>query len=142
MSRKHWLLVPSGLLALVICFFCRERPISYLDLKHAQSDLVAIGYCCTSDRADGRLAFGFMVTREPTDWLTVGSSVKTGPLGPDWHGKVWVATIGNRFQLETTPDTNDIRVWGNLVAFGDKALLDEIEGAIKSIRQTTFSKHG
>lgn len=128
MSRKSWLFLPFGVLLAVCCFLTvQARAIVYGDLAPVKNDLEAAGYCCTSDREDGQVGFGFMITRDGADWRDVGSTFKIGSTSSDWQGKVWVTKIGSRFQLRSTPDGGAARVWGNVLAVGDPAFLDEIE---------------
>jgi hypothetical protein len=134
MCRKLWLVVPwCLLLALFTWTLVRERPIAFARLSAARTNIVESGYHCTSDRKDGKLEFGFMVTRVPTTWQDVGSVLKIGSLPSEWQGKVWVVQLNDKFQLLSTPapDAADVRIWGNLIAFGDRAFLDELESTLR-----------
>jgi hypothetical protein len=46
----------------------------------------------------------------------------------EWKGKVWI--ILRPRSARTAPDL-PARTWGNVVVFGDEALLNEIEGKMK-----------
>lgn len=130
MRRDFWLVAPLCLLLIAVTYMLlRDRP----DLYVAKTDLVASGYHCTSDRQDGLLEFGFMITREPARWDDVGAVMKIGSVESDWRGKVWVAKMDGEMQLRTTPDTGGVRIWGNVVAFGDRKFLDEIELQLRRV---------
>jgi len=120
-----------GLLLLVSYF--RSPAITFDNLKQAQSRIAAAGYHCRSDRADGMLEFGFLVTHESVDWPVVAELMKVEPFGPEWHGKVWIAILGDQFELSSIPNVPGTRIWGKTVAFGDPEFLDEIEKAIRRI---------
>jgi hypothetical protein len=134
MGRKLWLVVPwCLLLAFVSWTLMRERPLVFANLSTAKTNIAASGYHCTSDRQDGKFEFGFMVTRVPTTWHDVGGVLKIGSLPSEWQGKVWIAQINDKFQLLSTPapEAADVRIWGNLIAFGDRAFLDELESTLR-----------
>jgi hypothetical protein len=138
MCRKYWLILSFGVL-LVVCSFLtmQGRPIVFSDLQPAKTDLVAAGFFCTSDREDGKVGFGFMITRDHTDWRDIATMQKIGAMESDWQGKVWVTKIGSRFELQSTPERGASRVWGNVLAFGDPAFLDEIERNLRRQNSTT-----
>ena len=134
MCRKLWLILSFGVL-LVVCSFLtmQARPIVYSDLLPAKNGLVAAGYHCTSYREDGKVGFGFMITRDHADWRDVGVMQKIGAMDSDWQGKVWVTKIGTRCQLQATPEGGASRVWGKVLVFGDPAFLDEIERNLRRV---------
>jgi hypothetical protein len=132
MNRKLWLILPCGVVAFFVLQFFSDSSVTFADLETAKKKLVSAGYHCTSDRADGKLASGFMVTREPSHWRDFCELPKGGRVGPEWSGRVWVATRGgSSFHLDTVPDEPSSRIWGKVVAFGDHILLAEIERALR-----------
>jgi hypothetical protein len=130
MSRLRWLLLPCAILAVLTVTLAWPRPITFGDLEQAQDQIAHGGYCCTSDRQDGQVQFGFMVTRVPTDWTSVAETMKVGALGPNWRGKVWIARISSSYQLASIPEATGARIWGSVIAFGDSELLAEIEQSL------------
>jgi hypothetical protein len=126
-----WTLAIVG--AMVICgltavgYYERESGMTFVNLAAAKAQLADAGFYCTPDGADGRLATGFLLSREPVTWNQVGSLRKIGPMGPEWQGKAWVTFSAPAWRLETLPEKAGLRVWGHVLAFGDEKLLREID---------------
>lgn len=101
--------------------------VSFDRLQEAKTKLATLGFHCTTDCADGQLSCGFLLSRTSTSWSDVCKLRKSGVMGPEWQGKVWVTLNPTVWQLESIPDHAGVRVWGAVVAFGDDELLREIE---------------
>lgn len=110
-----------------ICF--PHHDVTFERLQEAKSRLASLGFHCTSDCANGQLSCGFLLSRQTTTWSDVCELRKTGAMGPEWRGRVWVTLNPAYWQLESIPDQAGVRVWGAVVAFGDDELLREIEAA-------------
>jgi len=136
MNRKRWTI---GLLTLIVCgvagwfLLHREVPVVFPTLEQAYVSIKQEGFLCVSDRVDGEIGAGFLVSREELTWAEVNSLVKAGPMGENWKGKVWVSYDSGR-SLVIIPENAHARVWGNVLAFGDKDFLTEIDSALQ--RQT------
>ena len=133
MSRKQWLIVPCSLLALFLLLILGKSPISFGNLDEAKEEIATAGFHCTSDRKDGKIVGGFLVTRELVDWVDVNELPRPGRAGPQWDGKAWVTTVYGLKPIQAGLGEPSVRVWGKVVAFGDDAFLDEIEGALRPI---------
>ena len=131
MNRKLCCVGLCSVLLVLSPWFFRMTTIAFTDLEAAQDQLIAAGYHCTSDRIDGKLSFGFLVTRDPIDWEEVGEMLKASSTAQIWEGKVWVTAVGDNFQLQAVPDVPGARVWGKVVVFGDRKFLDEIEATLR-----------
>jgi hypothetical protein len=133
-----WKRIFAGLTAIGLLFFFLvyfNPPVTFHDLKQASNELKDAGFICTSDRADGKSINGFIVSRKAIPWEDSNSMWKAGPMGSDWKGKVWISKHSSEMPLETTPNDQAPRIWGNVLAFGDQEFLDEIEGALKRTRR-------
>jgi hypothetical protein len=131
MKRKDWLLgfaVLACLLAIAWYLWPRAS-ISYADLMEARTGIEAEGFFCTSDRTDGKICTGFMVTREPATADEANLLPRGGPMGPEWDGKIWVRKCTGATYW-TMPDNVEHRIWGGVCVFGDKDFLAEIEAAL------------
>ena len=74
-----------------------------------------------------------MVSRTPTTWTEVNGIAKVGPMGPAWHGKVWVTSrVSGSYPNAGMPYKAKLRLWGKVFAFGDEEVLDELELALQS----------
>lgn len=128
MTSNRWLLI-GAFVTLVLLGSCLKRAIAFNKLDEARTTLRSLGYFCISDRSDGIIGTGFLVCRKELHWVEACSLSKVGKFGPEWRGRVWFAVIDdNNLELCGIPDWPGSRVWGNVVAFGDADLLDEIEG--------------
>jgi hypothetical protein len=129
-----WTLAIVG--ATVICglaavgLYERETGVTFANLAEAKARLDETGFYCTPDSADGRLATGFLLSREPVTWSQVGSLRKIGPMGREWQGKAWVTFSAPVWQLQTLPEKAGLRVWGHVLAFGDDQLLRDVDGCL------------
>jgi len=139
MKRKEWLLGIAVLACLVaVAWFLWPRPGVYCaDLEEARTVIEAEGFFCTSDRVDGKICTGFLVTRAATTADDVNLLCKVGPMGQDWKGKVWVQ-IHKPTQTWMIPETADARVWGGVHVFGDKSFLEQLEAALQRGRASSM----
>jgi len=118
-------IVIAGLAAFGI--WIRKSDVQFVNLGEAQSRLLSAGLYCTPDKADGSLASGFLLSRGPMKWTTASALCKIGNMGPEWQGKVWVTIQSPLFKFQTMPDNAGLRNWGKVFAFGDEALLRELD---------------
>jgi len=105
--------------------------IEFENLDIAHNHIKAAGFVCTSDRADGTLQNGFLVSQEAVDWKIANELHKGGKLGPEWKGKVWVTYNGPSGDLVSLPSDGGKRVWGAVCVFGDAEFLDELESVLQ-----------
>ena len=112
--------------------------IAFQDLGEASRCVKAAGYCITSDRIDGVIQSGFMVTTEEATWEDANGLCKIGAMGPEWKGRVWVTQLAPAFYLGTMPDGAKPRTWGDVCAFGDPVLLEQLEDKLQRIVQTSI----
>jgi hypothetical protein len=126
-----WSLAILGAVAIAglstLGFRARELDMTFVNLAEARSRLADAGYYCTTDRLDGTLATGFLLSREPAQWNEAGALRKIGAMGSQWHGKAWVTFSSPLWQLQTLPENAGLRVWGKVIVFGDENLLREID---------------
>src|ERR1051325_7405970 len=115
-----------------LSFWCKQDAVTFQHLRDAQARLLSAGFHCTSDVQAGRIGTGFLISRDQVGWSDVATLPKSGVMGPRWQGKVWVTTNPDDLQLQTIPDDADTRVWGDVIAFGDAELLDELDHALSA----------
>jgi hypothetical protein len=132
MKRREWI---AGIAVLALlgatAWLLMPRPdVAFVTVRQASGSITAEGFRCTSDRADGQLENGFLVTREETNWREVNVLPKAGPMGPEWKGKVWITGVVPN-QIWNMPDGAAAKLWGGVYAYGDGAFLAEIEGALQ-----------
>jgi len=129
MKRSRWIVVAAFLLTFLGLYWAlaAPRPILFADVKEASVSIVAAGFHCTSDRADGVIQCGFLVATEQVGWKDANNLCKIGKMSSDWHGKVWVTFTRESGILCTVPDDASTRTWGGVLAYGDAKLLDQIE---------------
>ena len=131
---KFWKVCAGGaallLLSAGVAFFTRPHDVAFDRCKRRWLKLALLGFHVTSDCANGQLSCGFMLSRQASSWLDVCTLRKSGTMGPEWQGKVWVTLNPNAWQLESVPERAGVRVWGSVVAFGDDELLREIEAGL------------
>lgn len=108
----------------------RQYEIVFEHVQEAQERLARAGFHCRSDRADGSIGSGFLISKEALSWIDVGSLRKVGPMGPDWKGKVWITINRPEWRQESLPDNAGLRCWGSVIAYGDEALLQEVDAAL------------
>jgi hypothetical protein len=118
------------LLTGAVALFTRGPGVNFERIQDAKSKLASLGLYVTTDNANGQLNCGFMLSRTSATWTDACLLRKTGPMGPEWRGRVWVTLNPSVWQLESVPERAGVRVWGNVVAFGDDELLREIEAAL------------
>ena len=132
----------SVLAVVAMCMVLRSlltpEPIVFQDLGEASRCIKAVGFCVTSDRADGIIQSGFLVTEEQVGSIEANNLCKIGKMGPEWKGRVWVSQVSPAFYLGTVPDDAKPRTWGDLCAFGDPVLLDQIENKLQRIVTSTM----
>jgi hypothetical protein len=110
-----------------------EPTFSFATIMDAWANIKAEGFHCTSDRADGRVGNGFLVSRDVITSSEACRLYKAGRPGQEWKGKVWLTHISTEdWQLPAAPDDANTRSWGNIRAFGDNDLLNEIESALNA----------
>jgi hypothetical protein len=131
---KFWQVCAGGATLLVltaaIAFFTRHHDLTFDRLHEARSKLATMGLHVTSDCANGQFSCGFMISRSSATWSDVCCLRKSGTMGPEWRGRVWVTLSPNDWRIESIPDRAGVRVWGSVIAFGDDELLREIEASL------------
>ncbi len=113
-----------------VAYVVKQNDVAFDRLQEAQAALAARGFYCTSDTANGQVGCGFLISRTAMKWNEVGMLCKTGPMGPEWDGKVWVTLNPDFWRLEVLPEQAGVRVWGAVVAYGDEEFLKEIDEAL------------
>jgi len=130
---KRWKVCAGAAILLVltgVLYSARPHEVAFSRLHDAKARLARLGLHCTTDCADGKLSCGFMLSRSSSTWMDVCQLRKSGEMGPEWQGRVWVTLNPKAWQLESIPEHAGVRVWGAVVAFGDDELLREIESAL------------
>ena len=107
--------------------FFNHHEVTFRRLADVKTALAAAGYHCISDSAGGDISCGFLISRDAITWNEAGTLCKSGPMGRQWQGKVWVTINPDCWRLQSIPDQAGTRVWGAVVAFGDDELLREID---------------
>ena len=110
--------------------------IAFASTHEAFASVKAAGFCCTADNPGGRIDNGFLVSRMEFQWQAIFLMHKGIFSASEWKGKVWFArrTASARLQ-DAVPDGAGVRVWGNVIAFGDADFLDELERALKKLER-------
>jgi hypothetical protein len=130
----NWKLLVAGAALLVgtaslgYCF--KPASVSFRDLDDARTVLESHGFYCIADADDQVSNTGFMVSHESATVDEARGLCKVGKMGAAWKGRVWVTLNPAHFRLETVPDLAGVRMWGDIVAFGDEDLLREIDAAL------------
>jgi hypothetical protein len=133
MRRKGWLLIGVVVLGLIATRqIALEQQIVFGDISEAANSFRALNYTCHSDRLDGILDYGFMVSKEPADWADAAKLCKVGPMRPHWKNKVWVAPLSAGWPTRTVPEDAEMRIWGHVHVFGDREFLCELERGVRS----------
>lgn len=127
------------LLIAVRWYLSAYTPISFNDLPDAVSCIRVAGFHVTSDRIDGEIQTGFLVTAEQATWKDANDLVKVNKIGPEWKGKVWVTIIGETGAHGVVPEEANARTWGRVCAYGDKDLLNQVEYALQRVVQQQSS---
>ena len=114
---------------IVVIGFQLDRPTPTFDsVQQACARLRAAGYHCRSDCQSNAIGIGgVIVSRVPLAWEDVNDMRKTKSR---WSGRVWLCVSTQSVALMFASDELTPRTWGKVLAFGDEALLDEIEQAI------------
>jgi hypothetical protein len=118
---------------LVFLSLLTPQPIFFRDVGEASRCIQAAGYCVTSDRTDGVIQSGFLVTTQEATWEDANNLCKIGKMGPEWKGRVWVSQLAPGFCLGTLPDDAKPRTWGDVCAFGDPVLLEQLEDKLRGV---------
>ena len=132
MNRDRWLIAAAIVLFLVARAFIVPTHIQFKTLTDASTSIKAAGFHCRSDRADGIIQSGFLVSQNEVTWQEVNELNKIGKLGAEWKGKVWVTSNGAFGDVGTLPEDGCKRVWGDVWAFGDEKFLVLLEGVLQS----------
>lgn len=129
-SWRYWLAGGALLVLVGLVFWVKPHAIAFSGLREAHASFVTAGFYCTSDAYDGQIGSGFVISREKLAWADAVELRKAGSMGPEWKGRVWVTVTPVYWQIEAIPDDAATRTWGEVLAFGDAELLDEIESAL------------
>ena len=110
-------------------YWVNSKSATYRDLKQTYTVVVLqYGLHCRSDRNDGEIASGFMISRKPLAWEDVNEVPKVRPMRLEWQGKVWVTSHMNlQYPQVTIPDKAKLHIWGTMFAFGDEDIISELE---------------
>ena len=131
MKRNRWIVALAGVAIFGLCWvLASPPPIVFPSVPEACVHVTAAGFHCTSDREDGIIAHGFLVTTEETHWRVANNLCKIGKMKPEWKGKVWVTFLLTKCFLRI-PDDAASRSWGSVCAYGDAELLNQIEGTLR-----------
>ena len=128
MNGKRGLILVAAIIVFCVAVSQFEQRCSgFADLRHARQSIEDAGYHCVGDVANGQTLSGFVVSRTPIPWEVANDMRKAGPMGKEWTGRAWITREARLVPTTTTPGDSAPRVWGNVLAFGDQELLDEIE---------------
>jgi hypothetical protein len=128
MKIAYWLGSAGVMLALVLVASYWPRPLEFANLEDAAAQARAAGFFVTSDRADGNFQGGFLLSTDPVSFADASVLSKTGKMGPQWQNRLWVTSLPCSWA--TTPDEAVVKLWGNLVVFGDLELLRRVEAKL------------
>jgi len=123
---SHWLGLAGFVVCLVVVAVYAPWRLAFRNLEDAATKVRAAGFFVSGDRADGVIENGFVVTPRPIPPMDVNLLLKAGKMGPVWKDKVWVTRIPH----PTVPDDAVPHAWGDVIAFGDSQLLDQIESKL------------
>ena len=141
MKARSWTvggILAIGLVAILVTLLLREPAVSYQSLTHAYRDVKSLNYACCSDRSDGAVVHGFMVSKENASWEDAALLCKVGPMGENWKNKVWVVPVGADSEMPTMPNDAGARLWGQVFVFGDRAFISELERGLRRKRSFTL----
>jgi hypothetical protein len=125
----------SGTVLLVmmsVAHYFKPRPVAARSIQDLHAELIAAGFTCTSDRSDGRIETGLLVSRDSLSTEEVNRLSKASTEGPGWRGKVWVTHTRPDWQLQIPSRDENVRRWGGIVAFGDEQLVRDIDALLSS----------
>jgi hypothetical protein len=132
MKLAHWLgLVGLAFFLGLIAVLMQRRPLDFQNLDEAAAKAKEVGFFVMSDRADGIIEVGFLVTPDPANTTDANNLFKIGKMGPEWNKKVWVTRTSRLSNLVAISDGAVLHYWGNVVAFGDSQMLDELEAKLR-----------
>ena len=60
-------------------------------IDEASAKVQAAGFSCTADNSNCNITKGFLVSREPYDWLEIVPMCKGTYFASEWRGKAWLA---------------------------------------------------
>ena len=103
------------------------------DLDEAATLAEASGFYVASDRADGIIQHGFVVSPYPIGYVDANLLLKIGNMGPEWKDKVWVTRTSSNFYLEAIPDDAAVQTWGNVVCIGDFQALKRFRDKLRAL---------
>jgi hypothetical protein len=127
-----------GIIAILVTLLLREPAISFSSITQAHRDVQGLNYNCCSDRADGIVDYGFMVSKDEATWEDASLLCKLGPMREGWKNKVWVAPMRSDGTMPTIPDDAGTRIWGQVFVFGDRAFISELESGLRKKRVFTL----
>lgn len=134
----HWIGLTGLAFLLALVEVLMPRHLGFQDLKEAAAEARASGLFVTSDRADGVIVHGFVVSPYPIHY-TDANLLKIGKMGPEWKDKVWVTRTSCNSCLEVIPEDAAVQSWGNVIAIGDSQLLVRLQAKFRS---SCVSKQG
>jgi hypothetical protein len=140
MKMAHWIGLTGLAFLLALGEVFMPRHLGFQDLNEAAAKARASGYFVTSDRADGVIENGFVVSPYPIHYTDANLLLKIGKMGPEWKDKVWVTRTSCNCCLEgVIPDDAAVQSWGNVIAIGDSKLLVRLQA---KFRYSCVSKRG
>jgi hypothetical protein len=132
MKMAHLVGVVGLAFLLTLVGVLMPKPLEFQNLDEIAAKVQAVGYFVTSDRADGVIENGFVVSPYPINYSDANHLVKIGKMGPEWKDRLWVTRTSSNFCLEAIPDDAAHHSWGNVVAIGDSQLLDRLQTKFRS----------
>ena len=132
MKTAHWISLMGLALLLSLASELTPQHFEFQDLDEAATKAEASGFFVASDRADGVIQNGFVVSPHPITYVDANHLLKTGKMGPAWKDKVWVTTTSGNFSLESISEDVAVHSWGNVIGFGDPQLLKVVQAKFQS----------
>src|SRR5436190_20144760 len=86
------------LAALGVSLKFKHQGITFHQLRDAHARVLSAGFCCASDSRAGHVGTGFLISRGQVEWGDVVTLCKSGMMGPEWRGKVWIIKSPNDWQ--------------------------------------------
>jgi hypothetical protein len=124
--------------AVVALSFVERRyaaPVAFGAIEEASIAVQNAGLCITADNPSGNITKGFLVSREPLHWLEIVPMSNGTYFAAEWKGKAWLARRWADWRIpDSIPEGAGVRVWGDIVAYGDPDFLDVLERALKDRR--------
>ena len=103
MKMAHWIGLTGLAFLLAQVEVLMPRHLGFQDLNEAAAKARASGYFVTSDRADGVIANGFVVSPYPFHYTDVTLLLKLVKIGQDWKYTVWFTRTSCNCCLEVIP---------------------------------------